>query len=104
MHIEMMAADGMSVPANKVIPGFIAFSGVSSRRYVMPVVVEDVGLDQHISAVNISAIPFTAGLVVVQVIVVDVRAGAVHGGYAGPSPSAYLTVIHFEPGLIAYND
>src|SRR5665647_946747 len=96
MHIEMVAADGMSVPANKVIPCFIAFSGVSSCCNVMPVVVEDVGLNQHISAVNISAIAFTAGLVVVHIIVVDVCAGAVCRSHAGPCPPAYLAVIHLS--------
>src|SRR5665647_1647181 len=104
MHIEMVAADGMSVPANKVIPCFIAFSGVSSRCNIMPVVVEDVGLNKHISAINISPITFTVGLVVVHIIVVDKCTGAVHGRNTGPCPATYLAVIHFKPGLVLYCD
>ncbi len=71
VNIEVVPADRIPVPKNDVIPGFIFFTGMAGAGDGMAVVVEQVGFNQGISAIQVDAIPFTACLVVVDIIVVD---------------------------------
>ena len=60
------------LPEHDVIPGFILVSGDDRAGDGMAVVVKDVGFNEGISAIEVDPVAFTAGLVVVDIIVVDV--------------------------------
>ena len=72
VNIEMVPADCIPVSQHDIIPGFVFLTGMTGSGDGMAVVVKDVGFDQGISAIQVDPISFTAGLVVVDIIVVDV--------------------------------
>ncbi len=75
VDIEMVTADSVPVAQHDVIPGFILLSGQTGTGDGMTVVVKEVGFNEGISAIQVDTVAFTAGLVVVDVIVVDVGDG-----------------------------
>ena len=55
-----------------VVPCLVLFPAHTGTGNIMAVVIEQVGLNQGISAIQVDTVSFAAGLVVVDVIVVDI--------------------------------
>jgi hypothetical protein len=72
VDIKMNSANCVPVPNDMVVPRFILLSAHTGTGNIMAVVIEQVGFNECISAIQVDPVSLAAGLVVMDIIVMDV--------------------------------